>query len=46
MSAQEIGKPGFRFKTDFDRLPTALIEPYRNLMNKTGGLTGNVGDCI
>ena len=46
MSAQEIGKPGFRFRRDFDRPPTQLIEPYRNLMNKTGCLTGNVGDCI
>ena len=46
MSTQEIGKPGFRFKTDFDRPAANLIELYRNLMNKTGCLTGNVGDCI
>jgi regulator of RNase E activity RraA len=46
MSAQEIGKPGFRYRRDFDRPPAHLIEPLRNLMNKTGCLTGNVGDCI
>lgn len=46
MSMQEIGKPGFRYKTDFDRPAANVIEPYRNLMGKTGCLTGNVGDCI
>jgi RraA family protein len=42
----EIGKPGFRYKTDFDRPAMHLIESYRDLMNKTGCLTGNVGDCL
>jgi len=46
MSVQEIGKPGFRFKTDFERPAANIIAPYRELMNKTGCLTGNVGDCI
>ncbi|MGD9045508.1 MAG: RraA family protein, partial [Desulfobacterales bacterium] len=46
MSASEIGKPGFRYKTDFDRPDADLVESYRELMNKTGCLTGNVGDCI
>ena len=46
MSAQEIGKPGFRYKTDFERPAANVIKPYRNLMNKTGCLTGNVGDCL
>ena len=46
MSFQEIGKPGFRFKTDFERPPAKVVELYRNLMNETGCLTGNVGDCI
>jgi RraA family protein len=46
MSTQEIGKPGFRYRVDFDRPGKQVIEPYRNLMNKTGCLTGNVGDCI
>jgi RraA family protein len=46
MSAQEIGKPGFRYRLDFDRPAAHLIERYRNLMNTTGCLTGNVGDCI
>ena len=46
MSTEEIGKPGFRYKSDFERPAADLIAPYRNLMNKTGCLTGNVGDCI
>jgi RraA family protein len=46
MSTQEIGKPGFRFKTDFERPAEHAIAPYRDLMNRTGCLTGNVGDCI
>lgn len=46
MSMQEIGKPGFRFKTDFERPAEKVIAPYRDLMNRTGCLTGNVGDCI
>jgi len=46
MSTQEIGKPGFRYRVDFDRPAKHLIDPYLDLMNKTGCLTGNVGDCI
>ena len=46
MRIQEIGKPGFRFKTDFERPPAEVVELYRSLMNETGCLTGNVGDCI
>ena len=46
MSTQEIGKPGFRYRADFDRPATHLIDPYRDVMKKTGCLTGNVGDCI
>jgi RraA family protein len=46
MSILEIGKPGFRFRTDFERPSARVVERYRNLMNETGCLTGNVGDCI
>ena len=46
MSASKIGKPGFRYKTDFDRPAKDLVESYRELMKKTGCLTGNVGDSI
>lgn len=46
MQTQEVGKPGFRYRVDFERPDQDLIEPYRALMNKTGCLTGNVGDCI
>lgn len=47
MSEQEfVGKPGFRYKTDFDRPDKKLIDSYLDLMNKTGCLTGNVGDCL
>ena len=46
MSASEIGKPGFRYRTDFERPANDLVESYRDLMDKTGCLTGNVGDCI
>ena len=46
MSASEIGKPGFRYKTDFERPAADLVESYTELMKKTGCLTGNVGDSI
>jgi 4-hydroxy-4-methyl-2-oxoglutarate aldolase len=46
MSAQEIGKPGFRYKSEIERPPKEVIDSYRELMNRTGCLTGNVGDCI
>ncbi|MFC1798202.1 RraA family protein [Thermodesulfobacteriota bacterium] len=46
MSTSEIGKPGFRYKTDIERPDADLVESYRELMKKTGCLTGNVGDSI
>lgn len=46
MNTKETGKPGFRYRVEFDRPAEHLIEPYRNLMKKTGCLTGNVGDCL
>jgi RraA family protein len=46
MSKQEIGKPGFRYQTGFERPAENLIASYRDLMKKTGCLTGNVGDCL
>jgi RraA family protein len=46
MEIQEVGKPGFRYRTDFERPDEKLVAAYRDLMNKTGCLTGNVGDCI
>jgi RraA family protein len=46
MNTPETGKPGFRYRVEFDRPAEHLIAPYRNLMKKTGCLTGNVGDCL
>jgi RraA family protein len=46
MSTQEIGKPGFRYRVAADRPAEQVIASYRNLMMKTGCLTGNVGDCL
>jgi len=46
MNDQAIGKPGFRYRTGFERPAEHVIAPYRDLMKKTGCLTGNVGDCI
>lgn len=46
MSTIEIGIPGFRYKTNFERPDEKLVACYFDLMNKTGCLTGNVGDCI
>lgn len=46
MGVQEIGKPGFRYRTEFDRPADDLLERYRSLMKRTGCLTGNVDDCI
>ena len=43
---QVIGKIGFRYATDFDRLPEEVIRSYQELLEKTGCLTGNVGDCV
>jgi RraA family protein len=46
MKTEEIGKPGFRYKADFKRPEPRLIEAYTDLMQQTGCLTGNVGDCL
>lgn len=46
MSIEEIGKPGFRYRTDFKRPASDLIDAYNDLMDQTGCLTGNVGDCL
>jgi len=43
---QVIGKMGFRYATDFDRPPEEVVRRYQELMEKTGCLTGNVGDCV
>ena len=46
MTIQEIGKPGFRYRTDFERPNGDLVQSFKNLMDQTGCLTGNVGDCL
>ena len=46
MGIEEIGKPGFRYRTDFKRPGSDLIDAYKVLMDQTGCLTGNVGDCL
>ena len=46
MAFKEIGKPGFRYRADFKGPGADLIEAYKDLMNQTGCLTGNVGDCL
>jgi RraA family protein len=46
MKIEEIGKPGFRFKTDFKRPESGILDAYKSLMKLTGCLTGNVGDCL
>ncbi|UCG06948.1 MAG: hypothetical protein JSV83_24125 [Desulfobacterales bacterium] len=46
MKIEEIGKPGFRYKTDFKRPEPRVIQAYKRLMEQTGCLTGNVGDCL
>ncbi len=43
---QVVGKIGFRYATDFERPPEEVIRSFRELMEKTGCLTGNVGDCV
>ncbi len=43
---QVVGKIGFRYATDFDRPPEEVIRGFQELMEKTGCLTGNVGDCV
>ncbi len=42
----EVGNIGFRYRTDFIRPAKQTLTAYKNLMDKTGCLTGNVGDCI
>jgi len=46
MTIQEIGKPGFRYRTDFERPHENLVQSFKDLMDQTGCLTGNVGDCL
>jgi RraA family protein len=46
MRVREVGEPGFRYKTDFERPQESTIKSFRNLINETGCLTGNVGDCL
>ena len=46
MAIEKIGKPGFRYRTDFKRPGPHLIDAYKGLMDQTGCLTGNVGDCL
>jgi RraA family protein len=46
MTIKEIGKPGFRYRTDFERPQPSIIGAFRKLMDQTGCLTGNVGDCL
>jgi len=46
MTIREIGKPGFRYKTDLERLEPNITESFKKLMHQTGCLTGNVGDCL
>jgi RraA family protein len=43
---EEIGKPGFRYRSDFNRPEPDLIDSIKGLMDQTGCLTGNVGDCL
>ncbi len=43
---KEVGKMGFRYRTDFFRPDDNVIRTYQDLMEDTGCLTGNVGDCI
>jgi len=46
MTIEEIGKPGFRYRTDFERPDSRLLDEIKGLMDQTGCLTGNVGDCL
>ena len=43
---QIVGKPGFRYATDFERPPAEIVKAFKDLIRQTGCLTGNVGDCI
>ena len=46
MDIEGIGKPGFRYRTTFKRPAPDLIDAYMEIMDQTGCLTGNVGDCL
>jgi RraA family protein len=46
MAIEEIGKPGFRYRSDFTRPDPKLLNEIKSLMDQTGCLTGNVGDCL
>lgn len=46
MAIREVGKPGFRYRTDYERPDENLIQSFKDLMDQTGCLTGNVGDCL
>jgi 4-hydroxy-4-methyl-2-oxoglutarate aldolase len=46
MEIEEVGKPGFRYRTDFKRPEPGLLDEIKALMDQTGCLTGNVGDCL
>jgi 4-hydroxy-4-methyl-2-oxoglutarate aldolase len=43
---QIVGKPGFRYAIDFERPPAEIIKAFKDLIQQTGCLTGNVGDSI
>jgi len=43
---REVGKIGFRYRTDFIRPPQDVLDEYVDIMKSTGCLTGNVGDCL
>jgi regulator of RNase E activity RraA len=43
---QIVGKPGFRYVPDFERPPAGIVRAFKDLMQQTGCLTGNVGDSI
>ena len=46
MKVKEIGEPGFPYRMDFERPQPNVIKAFRKLMDQTGCLTGNVGDCL
>jgi len=43
---KEIGRPGFRYRTDFERPARRIVEGYRELMDRTVCLTGDLGDTL
>ena len=46
MRVKEVGEPGFRYRTDFERPQPNIVKAFKDLMDETGCLTGNVGDCL